>query len=71
MTDSPSGLRYERDPHEIYRQSFATVRAEARLDHLPEDLHEVALFSFEQRIEAQYEITTQKGLLNCRGLNES
>jgi precorrin-8X/cobalt-precorrin-8 methylmutase len=43
MTDSPSGLRYERDPREIYRQSFATVRAEARLDHLPRDLHEVAI----------------------------
>jgi precorrin-8X/cobalt-precorrin-8 methylmutase len=43
MTDSPSGLRYERDPHEIYRQSFATVRAEARLDHLPDDLHDVAI----------------------------
>lgn len=43
MTDSPSGLRYERDPREIYRQSFATVRAEARLDHLPADLHEVAI----------------------------
>ena len=36
-------LRYERDPHEIYRQSFATVRAETRLDHLPEDLHDVAI----------------------------
>jgi precorrin-8X/cobalt-precorrin-8 methylmutase len=43
MIGSPGGLRYERDPHEIYRQSFATVRAEARLDHLPEDLHEVAI----------------------------
>ena len=39
----PPPLRYERDPHEIYRQSFATVRAEARLDHLPDDLHEVAI----------------------------
>jgi precorrin-8X/cobalt-precorrin-8 methylmutase len=43
MTDSPGGLRYERDPHEIYRQSFATVRAEARLDHLPADLHDIAV----------------------------
>ena len=43
MTDSPGGLRYERNPHEIYRQSFATVRAEVRLDHLPADLHEVAI----------------------------
>jgi len=36
-------LNYERDPREIYRQSFAIVRAEVRLDHLPEDLHEVAI----------------------------
>ena len=36
-------LAYERDPHEIYRQSWATVRAEARLDHLPGDLHDVAV----------------------------
>jgi len=43
MTDEPRGLRYERDPREIYRQSFATVRAETRLDHLPGDLHEVAI----------------------------
>ena len=43
MTDGPGGLRYERDPHEIYRQSFATVRAEARLDHLPADLQDVAI----------------------------
>jgi len=39
----PQPLRYERDPHEIYRQSFATVRAEARLDHLPADLHDIAI----------------------------
>ncbi|MGR3716220.1 MAG: precorrin-8X methylmutase [Thermohalobaculum sp.] len=43
MTDSPGGLRYERDPHEIYRQSFATVRAETGLDHLPHDLHDIAI----------------------------
>jgi len=36
-------LRYERDPHEIYRQSFATVRAETGLDHLPMDLHDIAI----------------------------
>ena len=42
-TGSPPPLRYERNPHEIYRQSFATVRAETRLDHLPADLHEVAI----------------------------
>lgn len=31
-------LRYERDPAEIYRKSFATVAAEARLDRFPADL---------------------------------
>ncbi|WP_319936747.1 precorrin-8X methylmutase [Thermohalobaculum sediminis] len=38
-----AALRYERDPHAIYRQSWATVRAETRLDHLPADLHDVAI----------------------------
>lgn len=36
-------MRYERDPAEIYRQSFAIVRAEAQLDHLPADLQDVAV----------------------------
>ncbi|MEM8792848.1 MAG: precorrin-8X methylmutase [Pseudomonadota bacterium] len=36
-------LRYQRDPAEIYRQSFATVRDEARLDHLPDDLRDTAI----------------------------
>ncbi len=36
-------LSYKRDPDAIYRQSFATVRAEARLDHLPADLQPVAI----------------------------
>lgn len=36
-------LRYERDPAEIYRQSFAIVEAEAKLDHLPEALRPVAI----------------------------
>lgn len=36
-------LRYERDPTEIYRQSFDTVRREAALDHIPEDLHPLAI----------------------------
>lgn len=40
---APSILRYERDPAAIYRQSFATVRAEARLDHLPAELHPIAI----------------------------
>ena len=36
-------LRYERNPDEIYRRSFETVRAEARLDGLPEDLRDAAI----------------------------
>lgn len=45
---SPNGhamnhLRYTRDPAAIYAESFATVRAEAALDHLPEDLQDVAI----------------------------
>ena len=31
-------IPYERNPAEIYRQSFATVRAEARLDRFPDAL---------------------------------
>ncbi|MEL6479746.1 MAG: precorrin-8X methylmutase, partial [Pseudomonadota bacterium] len=37
------GLSYLRDPQAIYDESFATVRAEARLDHLPNDLVDVAI----------------------------
>src|SRR5262245_2892099 len=33
---------YVKDPAEIYRQSFATIEAEARLDVLPEPLRAVA-----------------------------
>jgi precorrin-8X/cobalt-precorrin-8 methylmutase len=33
---------YVKDPAEIYRQSFATIEAEARLDGLPESLRVVA-----------------------------
>lgn len=36
-------LRYERDPAAIYRESFQTVRREARLEHLPEDVAEIAV----------------------------
>ena len=36
-------LRYERDPEAIYAESFATVRREARLEHLPEDVAEIAV----------------------------
>lgn len=38
-----STLRYTRDPAAIYAESFATVRAEATLDHLPADLQDVAI----------------------------
>ena len=34
---------YERDPAAIYAASFAIVRAEARLAHLPEDAHGIAV----------------------------
>jgi precorrin-8X/cobalt-precorrin-8 methylmutase len=34
---------YEKDPAAIYRQSFATVRAEAELSHLPDALKPVAV----------------------------
>jgi precorrin-8X/cobalt-precorrin-8 methylmutase len=36
-------LEYERDGAEIYRQSFATIRAEAALGGLPADLAQVAV----------------------------
>jgi len=34
---------YLRDPRAIYDLSFATVRAEARLDHMPPDIAELAI----------------------------
>lgn len=34
---------YIRDPAAIYRQSFSTVRSEARLDHLPQDMQAIAI----------------------------
>lgn len=34
---------YERDGEQIYRRSFATIRAETRLDHLPESARVVAV----------------------------
>ncbi len=40
---APRLLTYERDPKAIYAASFATVRAEAKLDHLPEDLRDIAI----------------------------
>ncbi|MEM9061343.1 MAG: precorrin-8X methylmutase [Pseudomonadota bacterium] len=36
-------MRYERDPAEIYRQSFEIVRMEAATDHIPEPLHALAI----------------------------
>ncbi|GIE84479.1 precorrin-8X methylmutase [Actinoplanes regularis] len=36
-------MEYERDGAEIYRQSFATIRAEAELDGLPEDVARVVV----------------------------
>ncbi|MFH8344756.1 precorrin-8X methylmutase [Streptomyces sp. NPDC018045] len=38
-----SEFDYERDGAEIYRQSFATIRAEADLAHLPDDVSRVAV----------------------------
>ena len=37
------GSDYLRDPEEIYRRSFAIVRAETNLARLPESLHEAAV----------------------------
>lgn len=43
MTTPPRRpLRYERDPAAIYAKSFATVRAEARLDRFPPGLAQLA-----------------------------
>ena len=44
MIDAPRRtLRYERDPAAIYAASFATVRAEARLDRFPPGLDGLAV----------------------------
>ncbi|MBX6321788.1 MAG: precorrin-8X methylmutase [Rhodospirillaceae bacterium] len=40
---APAGAGYLRDPAEIYRRSFALIRAEARLDHLPPDVAALAV----------------------------
>ncbi len=42
-TTIPAPLNYVRDGAEIYRQSFATIRAEANLDTLPADFNTVAV----------------------------
>ncbi|EGV32484.1 Precorrin-8X methylmutase [Thiorhodococcus drewsii AZ1] len=36
-------IEYNRDAHDIYRQSFAIIRAEAKLDRLPADLEALAV----------------------------
>lgn len=36
-------IDYVRDPAEIYRRSFATIREEARLDDLPDGIAEIAV----------------------------
>jgi len=36
-------LDYNRDAHAIYRQSFAIIRAESDLSHIPEDLEALAV----------------------------
>jgi precorrin-8X/cobalt-precorrin-8 methylmutase len=37
------GAAYLRDPAGIYRESFAIIRREARLDHLPPDIADIAV----------------------------
>ena len=41
--DDTGRPRYLRDPDAIYRESFAIIRREARLAHLPPDIAEVAV----------------------------
>lgn len=43
MAEQGGHWDYIRDGQEIYRQSFAIIRAEADLDSLPEDLRDVAV----------------------------
>ena len=46
MTDIAPPTRrydYERDGRAIYRESFATIRREVTLDHLPEGVHRAAV----------------------------
>ncbi|MEX2577047.1 MAG: precorrin-8X methylmutase, partial [Halofilum sp. (in: g-proteobacteria)] len=43
MAEQGGSWDYIRDGQEIYRQSFAIIRAEADLDALPADLHDVAV----------------------------
>jgi precorrin-8X/cobalt-precorrin-8 methylmutase len=41
--EAPARRQYLREPDAIYRQSFALIRAEAKLDHLPPAVAEVAV----------------------------
>jgi precorrin-8X/cobalt-precorrin-8 methylmutase len=44
VTDAtPDWHRYLRDPEAIYRESFAAIRREAKLAHLPPDIAEIAV----------------------------
>jgi precorrin-8X/cobalt-precorrin-8 methylmutase len=43
MAPPKEGADYLRDPAAIYRESFAAIRGEARLDHLPPDIADVAV----------------------------
>ncbi|MCA1222013.1 precorrin-8X methylmutase [Streptomyces sp. 8L] len=43
MTTTPTGPAYEKDGSEIYRRSFATIRAEADLGGLPGDVAQVVV----------------------------
>jgi precorrin-8X/cobalt-precorrin-8 methylmutase len=40
---TPGSHQYLRDPDAIYRESFAIIRREARLAHLPADIAEIAV----------------------------
>jgi precorrin isomerase len=43
-SESPDpSIGYLRDPNAIYRESFAMIRREAKLDHLPPDIADVAV----------------------------
>ncbi len=41
--EAQTATRYLRDPDAIYRESFALIRREAQLDHLPSDIADVAV----------------------------
>ena len=38
-----TALIYERDPDAIYQQSFAIIRKESRLGHLPAEIQPIAI----------------------------